>query len=119
MDLKLSTLRDESLETFLTDRLKEYNNYRSPAHLEIRKEGAVTPFYAVFHDEGGVPVAGLGTALMDCAEREAATRGCSAVYLTTFGFLAPAFYQSRGYRVLGIRENYPPGVTYYRLQKDL
>ena len=144
MEPEKKLTRDEALEAFLTDRIKEYNNNLSPSHRAIRQEGAVSPFYAVFRDaQGEVEGAlwgesfwgwfeveklwvredrrrsGLGSLLMDACEAEARVRGCQAVFLTTFGFQAPDFYQARGYRILGTRENYPPGVTYYWLQKDL
>jgi len=42
-------------------------------------------------------------------EHAAKERGCTAAYLTTFSFQARPFYESLGYEVFGILDDYPPG----------
>lgn len=52
---------------------------------------------------------GLGTALMQAAEREAIRRDCRQIILSTHGFQAPRFYEKLGFRRLGAIPNYPQG----------
>ena len=54
---------------------------------------------------------GIGTQVIECAEAEARSRGCSVAVLYTITFQAPAFYERQGYRVLGRIECRPPGYT--------
>jgi GNAT superfamily N-acetyltransferase len=61
----------------------------------------------------------LGSRILDMAEREATTRGCSAVVLFTIIFQAPEFYARRGYRELGRIECDPPGHTRMCMTKRL
>jgi hypothetical protein len=39
--------------------------------------------------------------------------------LATHSFQAPAFYQQRGYTIVGTAEGYPRGYRQYYLQKQL
>ncbi|WP_318240886.1 GNAT family N-acetyltransferase [Janibacter melonis] len=41
---------------------------------------------------------GLGATLLDTFEQEARARGCTHVFVTSFTFQAPEFYQRHGYR---------------------
>lgn len=41
---------------------------------------------------------GLGVALISAFENEAQMRGCSHIFVTSFTFQAPGFYQRLGYR---------------------
>jgi GNAT superfamily N-acetyltransferase len=50
---------------------------------------------------------GVGTALMEAAERIAAQRGCVGAWLTTFTFQARGFYEKLGYALFGELENSP------------
>jgi len=50
-----------------------------------------------------------GTALMKKAESEARKRGIRNVFLNSFSFQAPGFYQKLGYREFGRLDNFPPG----------
>ncbi|MFF5255768.1 GNAT family N-acetyltransferase [Streptomyces leeuwenhoekii] len=64
--------------------------------------------------------AGLGSRLLSEAERVARTdRDCRAVRLETWDFQAPGFYRKRGYEVVGVIPDYPPGITEYTLTKTL
>jgi ribosomal protein S18 acetylase RimI-like enzyme len=62
---------------------------------------------------------GYGGRLLEVAEQEAQARGCSIVILSTYSFQAPAFYQKRGYEVVGRIEHCPPNHTNYYLKKTL
>jgi ribosomal protein S18 acetylase RimI-like enzyme len=64
--------------------------------------------------------AGLGGRLLAEAERiAAAERGCAAVRLETWDFQAPDFYRGKGYEVVCVIPDYPPGLTEYTLVKRL
>lgn len=64
--------------------------------------------------------AGLGSRLLAEAERVAREeRGCGAARLETWDFQAPGFYKKRGYDVVCVIPDYPPGVTEYTLTKRL
>jgi len=63
--------------------------------------------------------AGLGRGILARAEAEARARGCLGVWLDSFSFQAPGFYQRQGYGVFGTLEDYPPGHRRVFLQKRL
>jgi GNAT superfamily N-acetyltransferase len=48
---------------------------------------------------------GWGARLLEAAEQEGCRRGCRGVYLNTFEFQAPGFYQRYGYTVFGVLED--------------
>lgn len=52
---------------------------------------------------------GLGTQLLERAEKEAKARGCFGAWLDTFSPDACRFYQQRGYQLFGEISDYPPG----------
>jgi O-acetyl-ADP-ribose deacetylase (regulator of RNase III)/GNAT superfamily N-acetyltransferase len=62
---------------------------------------------------------GYGRALLERAEAEARARDCLGVHLDTHDFQAPEFYETLGYKVFGMLEDYPPGHRRYFLRKDL
>jgi len=53
------------------------------------------------------------------AEQLGFEKGCIASQTQSFSFQAPGFYQKIGYRVLGIYDGYPDGITEYTLMKRL
>ncbi|MER9702612.1 GNAT family N-acetyltransferase [Mesorhizobium sp. M0151] len=59
----------------------------------------------------------IGARLVRSAEHWALQRGCIGVWLDTFQFQAPAFYQSLGYQAFGHLPNYPRGSRRYFLRK--
>ena len=52
---------------------------------------------------------GLGSRLLQLAEREAKRRGCRGVMLRAFGFQSPGFWKKRGYKVFGTLRGLPKG----------
>jgi GNAT superfamily N-acetyltransferase len=63
---------------------------------------------------------GLGSRLLSEAERVAREeRACLRSRLETWDFQAPDFYRKRGYEVVCVIPDYPPGVTEYTLTKRL
>ena len=53
------------------------------------------------------------------AEEQAQARGCKGVFLYTYSFQAPGFYQKHGYQLMGVLEDCPPGHQRYYLKKLL
>lgn len=56
----------------------------------------------------------IGTELMNKAEAIAKERGCKCVFLNTFSFQAPKFYEKLGYEEVFVLNDYPfTGKKYY------
>ncbi len=62
---------------------------------------------------------GLGRQLIERAEDVARQHGCTGIWLDTFTFQAPGFYQKLGYTVFGELRDYPPGFSRFFLHKPL
>jgi GNAT superfamily N-acetyltransferase len=62
---------------------------------------------------------GLGKLLLAKAESEARKRGARNVYLNTFSFQAPGFYERLGYKEFGRLSDFPKGHSRHWLQKAL
>jgi len=62
---------------------------------------------------------GVGTDIMQLAEREAAQRGCHGAWLDTFEFQARGFYERLGYECFGELPNYPKGYARFFMKKAL
>jgi GNAT superfamily N-acetyltransferase len=62
---------------------------------------------------------GLGQDILARAEAEARQRGCHAVWLDTFSFQAPGFYEKLGYQEFGRLDDFPPGHSRHFLWKPL
>jgi GNAT superfamily N-acetyltransferase len=143
-EITFSENEDQDFSDFLQGRIREFNNAHSAHHLAIREPGAVTALSLKLAGPDGQVIGGLsgstywgwlyidylfvpdelrgrdlGSRLMAMAEQVAVERGCKHAYLTTFGFQAPRFYEKLGFEVAGRLEDYPPGVTYYWMKKDL
>ena len=52
---------------------------------------------------------GIGTQLMRAIEDRARAAGRIGIWLDTFAFQAPGFYEALGYRQFGRIDDYPPG----------
>lgn len=64
--------------------------------------------------------AGLGAALLGEFEAEARRRGCTHVFVTSFTFQAPAFYERHGYREIFRWEGVPTAeAADVHFRKDL
>ncbi len=62
---------------------------------------------------------GVGTEIMQLAEREAMARGCHGAWLDTFEFQARGFYERIGYVCFGELPNYPTGFSRFFMKKAL
>lgn len=60
---------------------------------------------------------GLGASLLARAEAIARNRGCTGIYLDTFSFQAPGFYEKQGYGLFGQLDNYPDDEKRFFLSK--
>ena len=58
---------------------------------------------------GAARGSGLGRRIMDMAETEAKKRGLTGIWLDTWTFQAPGFYEKLGFAECGRIPNYPPG----------
>ena len=61
----------------------------------------------------------IGERLMRMAEEVAQKKNCTGIWLETFSFQAPGFYQKLGYSEFGRLAAYPPGRTRLYYQKSL
>ena len=62
---------------------------------------------------------GIGSQLLQQAESEAKKRNCRSVFVNTYQFQAPAFYQKYGYTEVFTLKYYPYTGQRYYYQKDL
>ena len=62
---------------------------------------------------------GIGSQLLQQAESEAKKRNCRFVFLNTYQFQAPAFYQKQGYKEVFTLKDYPYIGQRHYYQKDL
>lgn len=63
---------------------------------------------------------GLGERLLTDFEAEARSRGCTHVFVTSFTFQAPGFYEKQGYREIFRWQGVPtPDAADVHLRKEL
>lgn len=144
LDATVSEADEKEFAEFLHAQIREYNNRQSLHHRQVRRPGAVKPLHVMLRDETGQVIGGLsahtywdwleiddffvpdewrgkgiGTSLLQTAEKIAVSRGVKHCFLSTFEFQARAFYEKHGYSVAGKLEGYPPGSTFFWMRKDL
>ena len=125
MNFRITDDGDERDINEIHEMLREYN-------LSRREASANVPIGIFYEDEDGRKSAGLtgetfgnwlcikflfvseplrgkgiGSELLELAEREAKRRGCKYAFVDTFSFQAPAFYKKHGYREVFTLEEYP------------
>ncbi|MBV8102513.1 MAG: GNAT family N-acetyltransferase [Verrucomicrobia bacterium] len=76
-------------------------------------------FVSSLYVDPGFRKDGIGRELMTRAEALALEQECDAIYLDTFDFQAPGFYEKLGFKVFGKLEDYPPGHQRFYLVKRL
>ena len=128
---------DEQNVAFLEQQIHTYNitatgyaNYR-PLALFLRDDtGAVAGGLTGFTWGGALKIEylwlredwrgrGLGTRLVQAAEREAVARGCRSAVVDTHSFQAPDFYPRLGYTLCGVASDWPVGHQQHYFQKVL
>ena len=62
---------------------------------------------------------GIGSKLLQQAESEAKKRNCRYVFVNTYQFQAPAFYQKHGYKEVFTLKDYPYTGQRHYYQKDV
>lgn len=62
---------------------------------------------------------GVGARLMRLLEDEVRRRGATLIYLDTFTFQAPGFYERRGFRVAATLDGMPDGIARFVMVKRL
>lgn len=62
---------------------------------------------------------GVGTFILESFEKEAKNRACTLIYLDTFSFQAPLFYQKRGYKEVSRISGFTGGEAKIHMQKIL
>ncbi|MDH4581846.1 GNAT family N-acetyltransferase [Pseudomonas sp. BN415] len=62
---------------------------------------------------------GTGSRLMNMAEDVAREKGCVGIWLDTFDFQAPEFYQKHGFTEFGHLDDFPPEHKRFFFQKRL
>jgi len=127
----------ESLKQVVVDHLDAYNiavtgmSEYSPINLFLRDDGREVLGGLLGAIWGGVLFVrilwvaqalrgqGHGRRLLEAAERRAVERGCRHVFIDTFSFQAPGFYEKQGYEIYGRADDWPVGHAHYFLRKDL
>ena len=61
----------------------------------------------------------IGARLMQMLEQAVLERGAGVIFLDTFTFQAPAFYQHCGYAVAASIDGFPDGITKFLMTKAL
>jgi GNAT superfamily N-acetyltransferase len=61
----------------------------------------------------------IGTLLLQKAEEVARARGCIGLWLSTFAFQAPGFYERNGFECFGTPDDRPSGSKFHMMKKLL
>jgi GNAT superfamily N-acetyltransferase len=141
--LSLSDSKDPQIRDEIHEQIKSFNDAISEPHRKARK-GGVRSLHILLRDKNGRLRGGLiadtywnwldvddfwleesareqghGRRMLQAAEREAIRRGCRFAKLETFSFQARGFYEKCGYKVVGRLDEYPPGKSFFWMQKEL
>nr|WP_326187928.1 GNAT family N-acetyltransferase [Exiguobacterium indicum] len=140
--LQFQLKENEDGQDWLRQQVRQYNVERSPFHATIRSEGtkAVTllatrddqpiggisgemywgwlhiEWFFVAEEERG---SGLGTQLFRQLEEWARAAGVQRIRVETFSFQALPFYERQGFVEVGRIDDYPPGMSYHLLVKQV
>lgn len=127
----------ESLKQTVVDHLDTYNvavtgfGEYSPVNFFLRDQGDEVVGGLLAAAWGGVLFVrilwvaealrgrGYGRRLLEAAEQRAAERGCRQVFVDTFTFQAPGFYEKLGYEIYARAEDWPVGHAHCFLRKKL
>ncbi|CAM3846671.1 GNAT family N-acetyltransferase [Nocardioides zeicaulis] len=129
---------DPSLDQRLNDELDRFNKAATPGvpparelTVKVEHDGRLVAGVSgwTWGDAAGIGMtwvhedqrgSGLGGRLLGAFEREAADRGCTHVFVTSFTFQAPAFYERLGYEEIFRWDAVPtPGRDDVHLRKQL
>ncbi|QTM98841.1 GNAT family N-acetyltransferase [Sediminibacillus dalangtanensis] len=138
--MKLEKTDNQSDKEYIREKLIEHNMSQLPNHLKTPKESIC---FTVTSENGDI-IGGItgtmywhhlhidflwvderhrskvyGAQLLKQAEILAEQKQCRLIFLDTFSFQAPEFYQKQGYQVFGVLEDHPKGFDQYFLQKRL
>src|ERR1043165_9299651 len=132
-DVEIVTERPEDVVQFLDDRIYEYNSASIGHHdgklfaLVVRDNEnkiiagisgwtwAMVSEVSLFWVSGKFRGSGIGKRLLKAAECEIARRGCKTIFLRSYAFQAPHFYEQQGYEVIFVLEDFPKGYKCYSL----
>ena len=135
--LTITDVADEEVRKAIVTPLVEYNESKTgpgqgrPIVIQMRNNAndiigglwGATGYGWLFTQLLVVPTSmrghGIGTKIMQCAEREAMSRGCHSAWLDTFEFQAREFYERIGYECFGELPNYPIGFSRFFMKKLL
>ena len=132
MNLRITNDGNELDINEIHQKLKSYN-------LSRREKSENIPIGIYYEDESGKKLAGLtgetfgnwlcikylyveenlrgkgiGSRIIEAAEKEAKSRGCKYAFVDTFSFQAPGFYEKQGYKEVFALTDYPyTGARYY------
>ena len=129
---------DSALDQLLNDELDKFNAAATPGvaaaeELTVRaeQEGELVAGISgwTWGQAAGIGMtwvredhrgAGVATSAMSAFESEAKNRGCTHVFVTSFTFQAPGFYQRLGYREISRWESVPTaGRDDVHMRKEL
>jgi ribosomal protein S18 acetylase RimI-like enzyme len=137
VEITLEDAPDEAVQNAVSEGLTRFNEARVGAC-------PMTPIWVIARDADGVVVGGvqgvvswkwlylsmlwvddpargrgLGSTLLERAEKAAISKGCTNVFLYTFSFQAPDFYRRHGYEVFGELECFPEENHQFWMRKKL
>lgn len=62
---------------------------------------------------------GIGKILLEAAESEAKSKGCTTILVRSYSFQAPRFYERQGYIVEHMLKGFPDSYNYFILLKRI